>query len=75
MSRLIILLVLGVALSGCSKEVAGGAAVGALGAGAVYEYQANQAMDQLEKEYKSGAITKDEYDRRKKEIEKHSLLQ
>jgi len=77
MYRLVILLVmvLGLAFAGCSKEVAGGAAVGALGAGAAYEYQAHKAMEDLNDEYKKGKITKDEYERRKDEIEKRSLTQ
>lgn len=62
-------------LAGCSKEFVGGAAAGALGTGAAYEYQAKKEMDQLNKEYQNGQISKEEYERRKKEIESHSITQ
>jgi uncharacterized membrane protein len=62
-------LVIGIA--GCStREVATGAAAG----GAAYEYSNKRAMDALEQDYKSGRITKEEYERRKKEIEQRSLV-
>lgn len=67
-----IMLVIGV--SGCSREFVGGAAVGAGGAGAAYEYQNKQALDELEDDFKAGKITKDEYLRRKKEIQEKSLV-
>jgi hypothetical protein len=60
--------------SGCSREFIGGAAVGAGGAGAAYEYQNKQALDELEDDFKSGKVTKEEYLRRKKEIEEKSLV-
>lgn len=77
MYRLIILSILGVALAltGCSKEVAGGAAVGAVGAGGAYEWQAHKAMEDLREEREAGEISQEEYERRKKEIEDRSLLQ
>ncbi len=61
-------------LSSCSKELVGGAAVGAGAAGAAYEYQNKQAMDDLKSDYEAGRITREEYDRRKKEIESKSLV-
>jgi uncharacterized membrane protein len=48
----------------------GGAAVG----GAAYEYSNKRAMDALKDDYDAGRINNDEYDRRKKEIEKRSLV-
>lgn len=61
----------GVSLGGCStRQVAAGAAVG----GAAYEYSNKRAMDDLESDYRAGRITGDEYERRKKEIEKRSLV-
>ena len=61
-------------LTGCSKEMAGGAAVGVGAAGAAYEYQNKRTMDALEEDYKSGRITEDEYNRRKEEVESRSLV-
>ncbi len=61
--------------AGCSGDTAKGAAVGALGAGAAYEYQNKQAMDELNKEYQSGKISKDEYERRKKAIQSRSVVE
>lgn len=59
------------ALAACStREVATGAAVG----GAAYEYSNKRAMDELKKDWDSGQISRDEYERRKKEIEKRSLV-
>ena len=77
MYKLLILvaLSLSLALTGCSKEVAGGAAVGAVGAGAAYEWQADKAMKDLKEEREAGKISQEEYERRKEEIEKRSLLQ
>jgi osmotically-inducible protein OsmY len=77
MYKLLILMALSLSLSltGCSKEVAGGAAVGAVGAGAAYEWQADKAMEDLKEEREAGKISQDEYERRKEEIEKRSLLQ
>lgn len=72
---LIIAMSLAAALSlGCSREFVGGAAVGAGGAGAAYEYQNKSALDELEEDFESGQISKEEYLRRKKEIEERSLV-
>ncbi|NNK93684.1 MAG: hypothetical protein HKP41_04960 [Desulfobacterales bacterium] len=59
---------------GCSRGAIGGAAVGAGAAGAAYEYQNKMAFEDLEDDWKAGQISKDEYLRRKKEIEKRSLV-
>ena len=59
---------------GCSRGAIGGAAVGAGAAGAAYEYQNKKALESLEDDWKAGRISKDEYLRRKKEIEKRSLV-
>ena len=67
-----------VGLSGCATRggsAAGGALGGAaLGAGA-YEFNAHRQMEQLDADYKAGRINKQEYDIRKNQIEKGSLLQ
>lgn len=69
---IVVAVVLGAAAaSGCStREVAAGAAVG----GAAYEYSNKRAMDELERDYQAGRIKRDEYERRKKEIEKRSVV-
>jgi hypothetical protein len=60
--------------SGCSKSFFGGAAVGAGGAGAAYEYQNKKALADLEKDFEEGRIDQEEYLRRKKEIQERSLI-
>ena len=67
-------IMLAIGVSGCSREFVGGAAVGAGGTGAAYEYQNKQALDELEDDFKAGRITKEEYLRRKKEIQEKSLV-
>ena len=65
---------LAVGIAGCSSK-AGNVAVGAGAVGAAYEYQNKQAMDELERDRQAGKISQEEYDRRKREIEKRSLIQ
>jgi hypothetical protein len=72
---LLIALLIPLLLAGsCSRGAIGGAAVGAGAAGAVYEYQNKKALKSLENDWKRGKISKAEYLRRKKEIEKRSLV-
>lgn len=59
---------------GCSREVVGGAALGAGAAGAAYEYSNKKELEDLKDDYESGRISSDEYLRRKKNIEDKSLL-
>jgi hypothetical protein len=61
-------------LVGCNRSTLGGAAVGALGTGAAYEYQNKRQMDQLEEDFEQGKIDKQEYEIRKKQIESGSLV-
>lgn len=67
-----------VASSGCSSH-GGSAAGGALGGAAVgagaYEYSAHRQMEQLEADYKAGRMNKQEYEIRKDQIRKGSVLQ
>ncbi|UFS70456.1 hypothetical protein LPW11_21625 [Geomonas sp. RF6] len=64
--------------SACSSK-GGSAAGGALGGAAVgagaYEYVHHRNMQQVEDDYKAGKITKEEYEIRKDQIKKDSLLQ
>jgi hypothetical protein len=60
-----------VAVGACTtREAAGTAAGGAAG----YEYSNKRAMEELERDYEAGRINKDEYERRKKEIESRSAV-
>lgn len=72
----IILLAIFVAatVQGCSKEIIGGAAVGAAGVGAAYEYQNKKQMDRLEEDFKAGRISKEEYLKRKEDIKSGSII-
>jgi hypothetical protein len=70
MLALAFLMVLG--QSGCA--FLGGAAVGALGTSAGYEYNAHSKMNQLEDDYKAERISRKEYEARKSQIEKGSIL-
>jgi len=78
MLRLFIILLVSLPLiivSGCTtREVVGGAALGAGAAGAAYEYNNKKSMDSLENDYQSGRISTEEYQRRKQEIENKSLI-
>lgn len=58
------------ALQGCSgRTIAGGAAVGG-----AYEYQNKRALKRLDRELEAGKISQDEYERRKREIERRSIV-
>ena len=74
MKRLILALVLviGVSQSGCA--FLGGAALGALGTSAGYEVNAKSKMDQLEDDYKAERISRKEYEARKSQLEKGSIV-
>ena len=61
-------------LQGCSKEMVGGAAIGAAGVGAAYEYQNKKQMDRLEEDFKAGNISKEEYLKRKEDIKSGSII-
>jgi hypothetical protein len=74
MKQLMLLLVLliGVSQSGCA--FLGGAALGALGTSAGYEINAKSKMDQLEDDYKAERISRKEYEARKSQLEKGSVV-
>jgi hypothetical protein len=74
MKKLMLVLVLAIGLGQWGCEFIGGAAVGAGAAGAGYEYQAHRQMQQLEEDYKNRKISREEYEDRKKQIEKGSLI-
>jgi hypothetical protein len=66
-----VLLILGV--TGCSSK-AGNIGLGAGAAGAAYEYSNKRQIEQLDKDLQEGKISKEEYDRRRKEIESRSIV-
>jgi osmotically-inducible protein OsmY len=72
---MLLLVLLGLGPWGCSGAFWGGTATGALASGAGYEIQAKRQMDKLEEEYKSGKIDKKEYEIRKDQIKRGSLIQ
>jgi hypothetical protein len=74
MKKLMVLLVLMFALGQSGCAFLGGAAVGALGTSAGYEYNAHTKMDQLEEDYKNERISRAEYESRKSQIEKGSIV-
>lgn len=69
---LVFALLIGLSQSGCA--FLGGAAVGALGTSAGYEYNAYNQMNKLEDDFKAERISRKEYDSRKAQIEKGSIL-
>ena len=69
---LVLVLLMGLGQSGCA--FLGGAALGALGTSAGYEINAKSKMDQLEDDYKNERISRKEYEARKSQIEKGSLI-
>lgn len=71
-SMLALVLMIAVGQSGCA--FLGGAAVGALGTSGGYEYNAYSKMEQLEEDYKNEKISRAEYESRKSQLEKGSIL-
>ena len=69
---LVLALMIGLAQSGCA--FLGGAAAGSLATGAGYEYNAHSQMNKLEDDYKHERISRKEYESRKAQIEKGSIL-
>ena len=69
---LVLGLLVGLGQSGCA--FLGGAAAGALGTSAGYEINAKSKMDQLEDDYKAERISRKEYESRKSQIEKGSIV-
>lgn len=59
-------------LPGCAYLA--GTGTGVVGASAAYEINAKKQLDRLEKDYKAGKITREEYETRKDQIKKGSLI-
>jgi hypothetical protein len=64
-------------IAGCSSS-AGSAGLGALGGAAAgaggYEYSAHRQMQELEEDYREGRIDRKEYEIRRDQIRKGSIL-
>jgi hypothetical protein len=74
MKRYTIGLILLLALTQAGCAFMGGAATGALATGAGYEINAKRQMDKLEDDYKNERISRQEYEKRKAQIEKGSII-
>jgi hypothetical protein len=61
-----------IGIAGCTPLAFLGGAL--LGTGAAYEYDKKRDMDRLDRAFEHGEITKDEYLRRKKDIEDASVV-
>jgi len=73
MKKLILLLLLASATQwGC--QFLSGASVGGLATGAGYEINAKRQMDRLEEDYKNERISRAEYESRKAQIERGSIV-
>jgi hypothetical protein len=73
MKGLATLLLLGcLGLGGC--EFVAGAATGALATGAGYEINAKRQMDRLENDYRNERIGRRDYERRKEQLERGSII-
>ena len=66
-----LVILVGLGQSGCM--FLGGAALGAAGTGAAYEYNAHEQMQKLEADYKAERISRREYEARKQQIEAGSI--
>lgn len=73
MNKYLLLLILA-SFSQWGCEFIGGAAVGSLATGAGYEINAKRQMDRLEDDYKHERISRREYESRKSQIERGSIL-
>ena len=74
MKKLMLALVLMMAFGQSGCAFLGGAAVGAVGTSAAYEINAHSKMNQIEDDYKAERISRREYESRKSQIEKGSIL-
>ena len=74
---LAVMLLFSIGMVGCSSH-AGSAGLGALGGAAAgvggYEYSAHRQMQELEEDYREGRIDRKEYEIRRDQIRKGSIL-
>ena len=74
MKKVILALTLFVGLSQSGCAFLGGAALGTLATGAGYEINNHSQLDKLEADYRSERISRREYEARKSQIEKGSII-
>jgi hypothetical protein len=72
--RKFVLLLMLASFSQWGCEFLGGAAVGGLATGAGYEINANRQLDRLEDDFRRGRISREEYQDRKRQIERGSVI-
>ena len=72
MKKYLLLVLLAMTQSNCASI--GGAATGPVAAGGGYEIHAKRQMDRLEEDFKNKKISRQEYDERKQQIEKGSII-
>ncbi len=74
---IIFMLLVSLALAGCESR-AGSAGLGALGGAAAgaggYEWKLNQEMDRIEKDRAAGTMSQEEYNIRKDQIQRLSII-
>jgi hypothetical protein len=69
---LLLMLLATVTQQGCA--FLGGAALGTLATGAGYEIQAKRQMDRLDEDFRNDRISRREYEDRKQQIERGSII-
>jgi hypothetical protein len=72
MKTYFLLILLAMTQSGCA--FLGGAATGAVAVGAGYEIQAKRQMDRLDEDFKNRRISREEYEDRRQQIQKGSII-
>lgn len=72
--KIMILLLPAFLLTGCSGAFWGGTGAGAGGTGAAYEINAKRQLDRIKSDLNAGKIDQREYDIRKDQIQRMSLV-